>query len=703
MRFQILKYVVFYLLTGLIFSQVRAQAGLCPLNLDFEQGDFTNWQCRAGTVNVLPLPLTGPIPGRHTMISPANAGLDPFGSFPQLCPNGSNFSVKLGNFDVDAESESVSYVYFIPSNLTHFSMLFYYAVVLEDPDGHLLEHQPRFRARIIDMSTGNPVPCVDFDFISSSTPGGFQVSPVRGHGSSVVKFKDWTPVSINLDAYIGRKIMLEFITQDCALRAHAGYAYVDVFSACNGAIQGTTICPGGTSLSLQAPFGYQTYEWYSDLTFSTIISNTQTLTLTPPPTAGSVFPVIVGPYPGYGCTDTLYATINTSTAPVSDAGPDRSLCKNVNQIPIGSPPVTGYTYSWTPASQVSNPNISNPIAQPATTNPTEFIVTTTDILTGCSSRDTTIISTFNVDTALTVSGNPEFCAGETGLGLSVSNASTAIQWHEQTAGPVQGATVPLFHPVLSGTYWAEITQGGCVDSTRGVPVSIHPLPIADFTINTDTGCVTMNSFVFTNASNAPDNALMDHIWTFSDGNWQQSLDASASFNQVGMYTAKLLSTTSFGCRDSIEKPVYVLPNGVPDFTWDSICIGKQVRFTNLSNENGSARAGYVWDFGNGDPPSGLKIPVPVVFSTPPGELSVTLKMATLGCENDTQTVVKTVRVNLQSPGYRYKDITVPQNSSAFIHVRDTIGTIYNWKPAMHLSSYSTPYVEFFADGNDVLY
>jgi hypothetical protein len=132
-------------------------------------------------------------------------------------------------------------------------------------------------------------------------------------GGVPVLYKDWTPVSINLNEYIGKTIMLEFITMDCLQSGHAGYAYVDVYTACNGAILGTTICPGDNSITLTAPFGYQSYEWYSDLSFGTILSTNQTISFTPPPPVGSVFPVIVGPFPGYGCYDTLYATITAST------------------------------------------------------------------------------------------------------------------------------------------------------------------------------------------------------------------------------------------------------------------------------------------------------------------------------------------------------------------------------------------------------
>src|SRR5689334_19379737 len=138
MRNRYLLYFFLLLITGV----GKAQTGLCPSNLDFEMGDFSGWEGRTGSAtNSLPLPVIGIVPGRHTIISNANNGPDQYGGFPMLCPNGSRFSVKLGNNATGAQAESISYTYTIPSTLTVFSMLFHYAVVLQNPN-HTAVQQP---------------------------------------------------------------------------------------------------------------------------------------------------------------------------------------------------------------------------------------------------------------------------------------------------------------------------------------------------------------------------------------------------------------------------------------------------------------------------------------------------------------------------------------------------------------------------------
>jgi gliding motility-associated-like protein len=80
-----------------------------------------------------------------------------------------------------------------------------------------------------------------------------------------------------------------------------------------------------------------------------------------------------------------------------------------------------------------------------------------------------------------------------------------------------------------------------------------------------------------------------------------------------------------------------------------------------------------------------------------------LRLSALGCENYPDSVIWKVQVNKPKDGIRYKTITVPQGASQFIHVRDSIGKSYAWKPTTQLSRYTTQYTEFFATGNDVDY
>src|SRR5437773_810396 len=111
------------------FLSARSQLNICPPNLDFEFGNFSNWECKTGTAgfqgnaqictnpsltctNVANLTsCCSPVPNRHEIIPSTSTAIDPWGLFPVVCPNGSNYSVKLGNQLIGAQAEGLVYTY----------------------------------------------------------------------------------------------------------------------------------------------------------------------------------------------------------------------------------------------------------------------------------------------------------------------------------------------------------------------------------------------------------------------------------------------------------------------------------------------------------------------------------------------------------------------------------------------------------------
>ena len=97
--------VLICLLSGFLFS-INTRAQSCPYNIEFETGTFAGWTCYIGSVyatsnsNVIVLTAaSGPQPTQHRMLSSALKRwvYGSYGGFPVICPNGSNYSVKLGN------------------------------------------------------------------------------------------------------------------------------------------------------------------------------------------------------------------------------------------------------------------------------------------------------------------------------------------------------------------------------------------------------------------------------------------------------------------------------------------------------------------------------------------------------------------------------------------------------------------------------
>ena len=224
---------VFFLSTlAVLLLCFQTNAQVCPPNIDFEKGDFSNWTAYTGNVSaatgqnqIYLNPSGGPVYNQHEIFSRANSSgvTDFFGGFPVLCPNGSGYSVKLGNTDGNAQAEGLSYEFTIPSNRNTYSLTYHYAVVFEDP-GHPAYQQPRLEIEVMNTTDNQLIDCSSFTFIpiGSGLPGFFVSAKKKSDKD--VWCKNWTTVTINLNGKAGKTIRLFFKTADCTFTRHFGYA-----------------------------------------------------------------------------------------------------------------------------------------------------------------------------------------------------------------------------------------------------------------------------------------------------------------------------------------------------------------------------------------------------------------------------------------------------------------------------------------------
>lgn len=156
----------------------------------------------------------------------------------------------------------------------------------------------------------------------------------------------------------------------------------------------SSICIGG-SIPLNATGG-TTYVW----TPSGSLSNANSSSPTATPASSTVYSVVVTDQ--NGCIDSATVSITVNPLPVATASGDTTICDG-SSVPLSAG--GGTSYSWSPATSLSNPNISNPIATPGAA--TTYIVIVTD-QNGCTdSEDVTIslndvpVASFTVDENVT--------------------------------------------------------------------------------------------------------------------------------------------------------------------------------------------------------------------------------------------------------------------------------------------------------------
>lgn len=457
------------------FIPASVAAQECPPNIDFEEGNFNGWVCHAGSVyvsdiqNIIYLAPSGPQPDQHTMYSAAANGgeRDYYGQFPVVCPNGSGYSIKLGNTSGGAQAEGISYDFRIPAGRNTYSLIYHYAVVFQDPF-HQHFQQPRLVLEVWNKTDNELINCSSFTFFPNGSvlPGFFR----SGMSDSIdVWCKDWSAVTINLNGMAGKDIRLFFKTADCTFRRHFGYAYIDVNTECSSEFTGATYCPDDTAVLVTAPYGYQGYRWFNE-TFTQQLGTQQVVRLAPPPPPGTRIAVELIPYDGYGCQDTLYALLVDTLTLTANAGIDVTSC-NLNPVLIGENSKQGRTYSWSPTAGLSNPFIANPRASPVST--TEYVVTVRSPGGGCVNRDTVLVSASVIDSSMQLIGKTNYCitSGETTF-LEVQ-PTDSIQWYLNNSA-IFGANQPRYQVQQTGLYQARMfTQMGCSLATRTEQITIE--------------------------------------------------------------------------------------------------------------------------------------------------------------------------------------------------------------------------------------
>ena len=447
----------------------------CPPNIDFETGTFSGWTCYIGTTaavngeNIINISPVSPTANRQTMYSyAANAGeLDDYGGFPVLCPNGSGYSIRLGNNLPGTQAEGVSYQFTIPANQNVYSLIYHYAVVFQDPN-HRPEEQPRMEIEVKNVTDNEIISCASFTFIPYGTilPGFFTSANPRG--DTPVWCKNWSAVSVNLDGMAGKTIMLFFKTADCTFRRHFGYAYIDVNSECTDEFVGAKYCPDDTAVNVTAPYGYQSYTWYNN-SFSQVLGSKQTVRFSPPPSAGTDIAVEVVPYSGYGCLDTLYARLVDTLTIKANAGRDTISC-NHSPVIIGANAKPGLVYSWTPATGLSNPEIANPIAAPDVT--TSYVVATRHDGGGCLTTDTVVVKASIIDDSIRLIGKAVYCIGSGDSTIMTIHPTDHMQWFKDGIA-INGADQPEYRVTKSGSYYAILSNNeGCSITTDTIDVII---------------------------------------------------------------------------------------------------------------------------------------------------------------------------------------------------------------------------------------
>lgn len=158
------------------------------------------------------------------------------------------------------------------------------------------------------------------------------------------------------------------------------------------------------------------------------------------------------------CTATSSVVITATGGFSVDAGADTTFCQQTGQLNAVTSVPGNYTYSWSPANRLSNPNIANPMVTDGVYNQ-PYVVTVTDNTSGCMAMDTVIVSAayFHLDTVYSCNNQP--------VTLDLGPGATFYTWMSftDTAGnntPINQNT-QTYVATQPGQYFAGGTFPNC--------------------------------------------------------------------------------------------------------------------------------------------------------------------------------------------------------------------------------------------------
>ncbi|MES2388414.1 MAG: gliding motility-associated C-terminal domain-containing protein [Bacteroidota bacterium] len=342
--------------------------------------------------------------------------------------------------------------------------------------------------------------------------------------------------------------------------------------------------------------------------------------------------------PAGGCQAVRTIKVKVSPPPVALAGRDTTFCSNVNTV-IGSAPVTGLLYHWSPAEGISDTAVANPtiyISNTDLANTTRsYTLKVTDRQSGCTDVD---------DVVFTIKPQVKVYAGpDTGIRLC------------------DGNTTPLGEASRLGYTYRWVSLQGLTNlsstntSTTNYTTSAVGLdPVEDslvlFATNTATNCTYQDTVVVTslpypviNVTNATvcskeqfllnSNAIRQYTYR-----WSPALNLSDSDTSSPVFTAINTGTTAQtftytltvsgpGCSES--KNITVTVNPLPASN-----AGPDIQVCALSDFSigAAARAGFAYSWAPG----------PGITASNSNSAKLTLNLP------DTGTFPRTVRYILQT-------------------------------------------------------
>ena len=264
---------------------------------------------------------------------------------------------------------------------------------------------------------------------------------------------------------------------------------------------------------------------------------------------------------------------------------------------------------------------------------------------------------------------------------SLNNGSTLVRWY-WNFGDGSPQVIATSNSSQTHTYTSTgifnvtlkvETSTGCQSVLFTLPVTIHPNPVANFSL--PNVCMPVGAAQFNDLSTiSGGESIATWSWDFGDGGTSTVQNPLHNYSGLGPYNVKLAVTSVNGCTHDTTKvlsSIYAEPQAA--FTAPpEICLDDTAHFTDQSTAPNSTVTRWLWDFGDGATDT---IQNPSHRYAAAGTYTVTLTVTSaIGCQTitashkATRTIVvnplPTANFNTSVPACETRDITFTDASLA---------------------------------------
>ncbi|MDD3875114.1 MAG: PKD domain-containing protein [Bacteroidales bacterium] len=419
-----------------------------------------------------------------------------------------------------------------------------------------------------------------------------------------------------------------------------------------------TVCGGNPATLTASLLGFvppnTVITWYDSIIAGNVLGTGNSYT-TPPLNVTTTY--YVGTCPGHYRVPVTVFVINTNYS----AGSNVSICVGGSVTLNAS---GGTSYQWSPATGLSNPNIHNPVASPAST--TTYTVSISDNI-GCSGTASVVVT---VDFLVAFAGNDtSICAG--GQVQLIASGGLNYQWASNPSLNQTNIFNPIATPIQTTTYTVTVSDNTGCQATDDVIVSILPLPQAN---------AGSDLFICQGGSvnlNASGGVLYE--WQPSSSLDNPSIpNPLATPNQSTTYIVGV--TDNFGCQAFDSMTVFLTTATAQISNDTTICPGSDVQLFS------SGGISYVWSPGYGLTDSLIANPIATPSQTTTYTVQVTDSIGCIASASVTISIGQSVIADFTSSGF-----CQGQPTSFFDSSIDSSGQItdWNWNFGDGLSSTST--------------